>query len=165
MKLKIASALILSAISINALAYEGHGFTIVSQQESHTPGFGIIEGGGSKKNSTKAYFASAMTMTYDAEGHRMEFVKIQSDHDVNISNYTHQVQRYTYTYVLSCESAYETFGKTVDVQPGGSFTDSSHVYGTVQKEVEGSWAINASTQITGGENAFHESHAMLRVRS
>jgi hypothetical protein len=39
MKLRIVSALLLSAMSINVMAYEGNGFKIISEKITHSPGF------------------------------------------------------------------------------------------------------------------------------
>lgn len=72
--------------------------------------------------------------------------------------------RFIYQYVLSCESAYENFERTIDLYPQGSFTDSAHSFGVVQKDGEGGYGINVSTKISGAESAWHESHAVLRVR-
>jgi|SRR5579862_7785288 len=91
-------------------------------------------------------------------------LKVQGDHNISISNYTKKTQRYTYKYVLSCESAYENFERAIEIYPQGNFTDNSHSYGVVQKNSAGTCGINVSTQITDGESAWHEAHATLRVR-
>ena len=157
MKLKT----ILSTLALNAYAYTGHGYRIVNEKVTHSPNFngGFIEG--SKKNT--AMFVGARSWAYDANGSRMEYIKIQGDHSVDLFNGTKEVRRYTYAYNLNCESAYENVERTLDINPGGSFSDSSHSYGVVQKESNGSWRINVSTNITGYEGIFHESHAVLRV--
>lgn len=162
MQLKLLSILILFAISFQAMAFEGKGFKIVSEKVTQSAGFngGFQEIAPKKKVDV---FANAMAWAYNAEGRVMDYIKVEGDHSVNISNYSSQTQRYTYTFVLSCEDAYEKFERTVDIYPQGSFSDSSHSYGTVQKENAGTFGINVSTNISGAESAFHEANAVLRV--
>ncbi len=165
MKLKLISALILSAISIHAIAYEGKGFKIISEKVTHSPNFvGGFKEVPSKKGIAPGY-AKATSWAYDASGRPGELIKIQGDHNVSLSNYTSSAQRYTYTYNLNCDKVYERFERTVELAPQGSFTDSSHSYGAAQEQSTGTFSINVGTKITGGgESAWHEAHATLRVR-
>lgn len=164
MQLKLISAVALSVISMHVMAFEGNGFKIISDKVTHSPGFnGGFQEVALKKSVVPAY-VNTMAFAYDAEGHVMDYIKIKGDHNISISNYTSQTQRYAYTYVLSCESAYEQFERTVEIYPHGNFSDSSHSYGTVQKESESTFGINVSTKISGAENSWHEAHAALRVR-
>ena len=164
MKLKVISALLLSVLSFNTFSMQGHGFRIVSEKLTQSPGFR----GGFKESPSKETFspmyASAFTMTYDAEGKVNEHINIKSDHEVNISNYTSQTQRYIYKYTLLCENVYETFERTIDIEPHGNFSDNSHAYGDAQLDREGYYRIRAATEISGSESAFHESSAILRIR-
>jgi hypothetical protein len=164
----LASAMILSIISFSAHGYEGHDYKIISETKA---GHGFINGGIESRPVKKnlmgfagTMYASALTWAYNAEGKVGEYVTVSTDHNISLSNYTKQAQTYTYTFSLSCESAYQTFTKSVVIQPGGSFSDASHNYGTVQKDQEGSFGINGSTQISGAESAFHDAHAILRIR-
>lgn len=164
MKLKIILALALSFISIQALAIEGTGFKIINEKTTHSSGFkGGFQQMSQKKRTTSGY-VSTMAWAYNSEGKPREYIKIQGDHNVSISNYSNKTQRYTYTYVLSCESAYEQFDRTIDVYPNGNFSDSSHSYGSIQEEIGGTFRINVLTKVTGAELSSHEANAILRVR-
>lgn len=163
LKLILISAFSLSLISIQASAYEGQGFKIISEKTTHSPGFiasGLKE---NLKKKTVLRYINARVATYDTRGHINEYIKVQADHTISISNYMSRSQRYTYKYILSCESAFYTFERTVEIYPHGYYSDSSHSYGVVQKEEPGTYRINAATQISGAENSFDDDHAALTV--
>lgn len=151
----------LSFISINAMAFEGQGFKIISERITKSPGF--IGGFQEVAPKKKSLYISALSWAYDARGRVMDYVRVQGDHNVSISNETNQTQRYTYTYILSCESAYENFERTIDIYPHGNFIDSSSSYGEVQEEETGSFRIRVATQVSGAESAFHEASAILSI--
>jgi hypothetical protein len=164
MKISKLACLALLAFSASALAYEGKGFKIISEKVTMSPGFDAhFESVPVKKTSLPAY-VNALSWAYDAEGHVNENIYVKGDHNIDISNYTSKVVRYTYTYTLSCESLYANFSRTVELQPQGTFYDTSHSYGDVQKNREGSYGIHVGTKIEGGEYAFHQRDATLRVR-
>lgn len=166
MKMKSLFAMMaLTALSTPVLAFEGHGFKIISEKVTHSPNFkGGFQALTPKKKAFAPAYASAMAWAYDAEGRVREYIKVQGDHNISLSNYTNQTLRYTYKYTLSCESAYEQFDRTVEIRPQGTFIDSSHSYGTVQKDKPGTFKIAVGTQISGGDTAFHDAYATLRVR-
>ncbi len=161
MKFRFISAIALSAISINSLAVEGHGFKIISTSFQGSPGFGVVE---MSSVGTGARYAQPTVTTYDAQGRVNEFIKIQSTHSVNLSNFTNQTLRYTYNYDLGCQAFSGHYSRTVDVWPNGIFHDNSMSYGSVQQLSEGNWSINAKTKIEGAENNSIEAHAQLKVR-
>lgn len=162
--LKGITCLLVMGISFCSFAYEATpGVKIISEKfESHGFTNGHIESLPVKKN-LKPMYVNALSMTSDAIGHLREHTTVKSWHDVSITNNTSQTQRYTYVYVLSCESLYQNFSRTVEIPARGSFSDSSHNYGDVQKEEIGSFSIKASTQISGGDSGFHGSSARLRI--
>jgi len=164
MKVKTMSAIILSAFSLTANAFQGENFKVVSEKLTQSPGFngGIISQ--DRPSSRRILSAEALAWAHDSSGRPLEYVKIQGDHNVSLYNSTNKTARYTYTYVLSCERAYQNFERTVDLYPHGNFTDSSHSYGTVQKEREGTFGVNVNTRVTGASDAYHEAHAVLRIR-
>lgn len=164
MKIKTIATIVLSTLSLNALAFQGENFKIISEKMTQSPGFngGIIS---NDKNAVKKTFgAEALAWAHDASGRPLEYVKIQGDHNISLYNPTDRTARYTYTYVLSCENAYQNFERTVDLYPKGNFTDSSHSYGTVQKDREGTYGVNVNTKVSGSDSAYHEAHAVLRIR-
>lgn len=158
--LKIKTIAVLSLISLNALAYQGQGFKIISEKHTQSPGF---NGSFISKPAT-TMTAEALAWAHDASGRPHEYIKIQGDHNINLYNNSTTTKRYTYTYTISCENAYENFERTLDLYAKGSFTDSSHSYGTVQKDSEGGYRINVGTKINGSESAWHEAHSVCRVR-
>lgn len=162
MKLRTLSILILTAFSINALAYQGQGFRIISEKVTHSPDF---KDGGFREISPKTMYVNALSWAYNSEGRTYEYVKVRGDHNVSISNSTRATQQYTYSYTLSCESAFENFERTIEIYPNGLFTDNSSSYGTVQKENSGTFGIHVMTKVTGGESATHTADAILRVIS
>ena len=85
----------------------------------------------------------------------MEYIKVQGDHNVSINNDSSNRKRFTYVYTLSCSSSYANYEKTIELSPHESFVDSSHSYGTVQEEYEGTFGIHVGTKISGDESAFH----------
>jgi hypothetical protein len=162
MKIKTAAILTLSVISLNAFAFHGENFKVVSEKLTQSPGFnGGIVSKDDKENKT--FSATAKAWTYNSSGKPMEYIKIAGDHDANFLNDTDKTMRYTYTYILSSESAYQNFERTIDLYPQGHFSDSSRSYGTVQKEKEGIYPINASTRVSGADSAYHEAHATLKI--
>lgn len=164
MRINKLAVLALLAFSANALAYEGKGFRIINEKVTMTPGFDAhFESVPVKKTSLPA-FVNTMSWAYDAEGHVKENIYVKGDHNINISNYTSKVVRYTYTYTLNCESEHASFERTIEINPQGSFDDSSHSYAVVQKDREGGYGIHVGTKIEGGEYAFHQRDATLRVR-
>lgn len=164
MKLSKILCLTLLAFSATAMAYEGKGFKIISEKVTMTPGFDAhFESVPVKKISSPA-FVNALSWAYDAEGHVKENIYVKGDHNIDISNYTSKVTRYTYTYTLNCESEHASYERTVELQPQGTFYDTSHSYAVVQKDREGGYGIHVGTKIEGGEYAFHQRDATLRVR-
>lgn len=160
MYLRKITFLSLSLLSINAMAY-----TIISEKTISTPGFKAhFEHTSNEKKILSPAYVSAISWAYDAQGRPSEYIKVQGDHNVSITNTTSTRTRYTYTYTLSCDSAYASHERTVELSPHESFTDSSHSYGVVQEESEGSWRIQVGTNIRGNESVFHGRDAVLRVR-
>lgn len=167
MKIRKLLCLSLLAMSANVLAMEGNGFRIVSEKMTSTPGFDAhfesVETPSSLKKIMSPKYVNAMSWAFDARGHVREYIKVQGDHNVSITNNTSKVSRYTYTYTLYCESAYASFERTIDINPQGTFTDASHSYGTVQKDNSGTFGIHVGTKIDGGEYAFHQRDATLTI--
>lgn len=163
MKIKTITAVAFSLIAVNTYAYQGENFKIISEKVTQSPGFngGIIS---HDSPMPRTFSAEALAWAHDSSGRPMEYIKIQGDHNVSLYNSTAQNKRYTYTYVLSCENAYQNVERTVELYPHGNFTDSSHSYGTVQKDNEGTYGVNVQTRVSGSESAYHEAHATLRVR-
>ena len=159
MKLKIISAIALSAISISAIAAGGHGYRIINTTITGTPGSGFIEG-----YKAKSMSAQPTVSTSDAQGRISEYIKIQANHGVNLSNFSKVTARYTYTYDLDCRQASAHYSRTVDIFPNGTFYDNSLSYTAVQELSEGNWPINAMTKIDGSEYAVTNAHANLKVR-
>lgn len=161
MKIKTISAIILSALSLNCFAFQGEGFKIISEKVTQSPGFngGIISKSVVPKSDT-LLVAQAM----NSIGKPNEYVKINSGHVVNMRNDTGKVSRYTYTYLLSCEEAYQIFERTIELEKDGSFLDVSQSYGTVQKNKEGKFPILAQTKISGGDTQSCEHTADLTIR-
>ena len=165
MKIKTVGILLLCMTSLNAVAYEGQGFKIIKESYTESPNFK----GGIRDNATnKLYapkFVSAHTYAYDAEGHPMEYAKVEADHNVSVNNITDKTQRYVFSYILSCESAFEHFDRTVDVYAHGSFIDRAHSWGAVQQSSTGTYGIHAMTKISGADDYVHTSDALLRIRN
>jgi len=164
-KRTVILAISLMAISTSYAEY-GKGYKVLSERFISTPGSNAKIVHDEIQNFTLPQAkldVSGSVMTYDARGKIMEFIKVESDHSITLVNYTSSTKRYTYNFVLSCDSAYSNFGKDVELAPQGFYTDSAHLYGTVQEEKEGSWGIHAQTSTTGAENYERESSAVLSV--
>lgn len=163
MKLSQLFCLPLLAISINALAY-----TVISEKTTSSPGFNahfeVTTMNEQVKKNLSPRYVSALSWAYDTSGHPMEFIKIQGDHNISITNETSQKRRYTYTYTLYCASAYASHEKTIELSPRESFTEAAHSYGVVQEKNEDSFGIHVGTKISGDENTFHQRDAILRIR-
>lgn len=163
MKIRIISTLLLSLICLTSYAYEGKNFRIISEKVSKSPNFqgGFIDN--QKKILFKPMYMNVISWAYNAEGRTYEYVKIQGDHTISLSNDTSQTKRYKYTYALSCENAFENFEREIEIYPHGSFNDNGHSFGTVQKESSGTFGIHVMTKVTGAENGTHTSDAILRI--
>jgi hypothetical protein len=153
----------LLAVSINALAYQ-----VINEKTTSTPGFNFqvehVSNSSMVKKTFSPEYASAMAWAYDAQGRPMEYIKIQGDHNITITNDTSKRARYTYTYTLRCLNASGNYERTVDLAPHETFTGSSHNYGTVQEGSEGSYNIRVTTSISGAENSAHTRDATLRIK-
>ncbi len=159
MKYRLLSALLISSLTIPVFAYQGKNYRIINEQVTHSANFN----GGFETRTPKTLYVNAMAWSYNASGHTYEYIKVQGDHNISLSNSTKMTQRYTYQYSLSCEDAYENFERTIELFPGGTFTDNSHSFGTVQKESSGTFGIHVLTSVSGAENRTHTSDAVLRV--
>jgi hypothetical protein len=162
-KTKIIISVALSLINISAMAYEGENFRIISEKMTQSPGFNGKMISIDSNSVKKTLNVQTMACAHDAIGKPQEYITVQSDHRVNLYNATSKTTRYTYTYILSCENAYQNFERTVELYANGNFIDSSHSYGSVQKDIEGVYRINAITNVNGEENASHYSQANLKI--
>lgn len=153
----------LLAVSFNALAYQ-----VISEKITSSPGFNYqvdhVSNSDVVKKTFSPNYASAMAWAYDSQGRPMEFIKIQGDHNITITNDTSKRARYTYTYTLRCLNASGNYERTIDLSPHETFTDSSHNYGTVQEGKEGNYGIRVTTSISGAENSSHTRDATLRIK-
>ena len=159
--LKLKTIAILSLISVNAFAYTGHGFKIISEKVTQTPGFNGRTVSLDKHKGLDRLRAEVKA--FQAVGSRTDFITIQSWHVFSVFNNTNTTQRYTYNFVLFSGDARYNFEKTVELYSHGNYFDDSMNYGAVQKENVGYYDITAQTKVTGAENGFSESHALLHV--
>ena len=159
MKFKIITGIALSLISINALAEK-----TISEHFKSTPGFNAgIYSLGSKKNSLSPQTASARVSVNGKSGRVRDFIKIDANHSIDINNKHSKTMRYTYRYNMKCADMSANYDRTIELEPGESFHNSSYSYGTVQRMEPGTWRIEAETIIEGSESDSARDSATLEV--
>ncbi len=159
--LKIKTIATLALLSFNAYAYHGHGFKIVSEKTTHTPGFTatIFSMDSLTPNTVHKVEAKAN----NSDGQTKQYIKVSGTHKVILQNTTTSTKRYSITYTLSCASALNNFERNIDLEPNGAFIDGSYDYGTVQKSNIGRYDIIVQTSVDGYESASKEDHGNLNI--
>lgn len=155
------TTIILTVTSLNALAFTGEGFKIVSQKFTQTNGFngGIVQLDSPIQTKT----ATPIAIGHDAAGKVNEHIELQSHHGIDIENKTDQTVRYGYTYRLYCDGAEFKFDTMIDILKNGSFHDKALVYGSIQREKPMNQIIFATTQISINEQGIARSNANLKI--
>lgn len=159
MQFKLLAGVALSIISVNAMAER-----TISEHFKSTPGFNAgIYFGDSKKNATSPQTASARVSVNGKSGRVREFIKVDANHSLDINNKHSRNMRYTYHYNLKCGDMSANYDRTIELEAGESFHNSSYSYGTVQKMEPGTWRIEAETIIEGSESDRASDSATLQV--
>ena len=155
---------ILACFTLNAFAYEGHGFRVISSTIESSPGAkgGFTQSQALSKKSSAVAFA--WSQAYDAEGMAGENVVLRGNHSFNVTNYTKTNQTYTYKYELNCDGQYFRKIDKVEVRPGGVVSDASNSYLTTFHRQGGMFGINAVTDVAGESSNNHVARGSLRVR-
>ncbi len=164
MKRKIISTIALSLLSVTAFAYQGHGYKILNERITSSPGFNFKVIDSSKTAYSSPNYITASASVNDVRGRPNEYIKLEGYHHVNISNSTTQIQRYRFMYDLKCVDAAGSFSRDIEIYPHGTFSDDTMTFATFQPTTEGLFDIYATTQITGAENTRNESKASAYIR-
>lgn len=166
MKIKKISLIGLSILAFATASYaeEGKGYHIVSESIKSSPGFNGHITHDNVKKKLAGIITGVTADTYDRSGNVNQYIKVDSDHSVNIVNNTDYIQRYTYVYKLMCEQEYQEFDRTVDIDPHGNFSDQSHNYGVVQMGKPIQTHIIATTEISGAETDGDADEKILTVQ-
>lgn len=164
--IKFTSIMYSIVLTTSVYAYEASPGVKVSAPRITSQGFKNfhVESFPSKKNALSPKVVDVRATTSDVSGRVGDNLTVKSWHNIGISNYTKQYQRYTYTYTLICENFRGTYSRDVDLPPNTNFNDSSESNGTVQEDRIGTYPIRAATQISGSESGFHDANAVLRIR-
>jgi hypothetical protein len=65
---------------------------------------------------------------------------------------------------LHCEDSDNTYERTVEIDPNGTFYDDSMVYGVVQKGTVGTYPITASSSLSGDATDFNAVTTTLTIK-
>jgi hypothetical protein len=160
-KFYLLSILFLGLMQLNAYAYEGHGFRVLSETVEHSPGVtGKFVSSVSKKTPG---IALSWSQAYDARGFANTNVVLTGSHSISVTNYTNQNQIYNYKYELNCDGQYFRKVDRIEVRPGGVVNQSGSSFLTTYHRQKGLFQINASTAVSGESSHSHISGGTLRV--
>lgn len=167
MKLKVISAIVLSAISINAFAYK-----ILSESHYCSPGAKCSSD--VKINSDSEIFTELFkkklavgtnSFAYGATTNTlMPNVELQSSHWIGIKNQTTKNQPYYYRFTLSCENGMKADEFNIALSPNEEFHVSSTEYLTLETPVVGYHRITATTTVSGETSYDSQSSGILDVQ-
>lgn len=159
--LKITTIATLCALSLTC---QCHAFKVISEKRTTSPGFvgGIIHV--ESLLTSSAMSVQAQSFAFNTIGHPNEYLTIQGTHRIGIRNSDNISRRFTYTYILKCESVYQNIEKTIELNPDETFHDDARSYGVAQKKDIGRYPIDVHTNIIGLNNANSEAHAALIIQ-
>lgn len=162
-KIKFSAIALFSILAINAYAYSGHGYTILSESETMSPGTvgGHRDVTSQKKSRFSAPTASVENQTYSiSKPHQLI-----AHHDVFIQNRTGQAQVYTYTLELMASPFnYYNVTRKIILQPGGAFeTNEDTFLNTLTKVTPGDYHLTAMTLVSVPDLNTYIARADLNV--
>lgn len=155
--------LIMSLLSMNAMALEGVGVKLLSETIETSPG---AEGGfipKSYKSDSKSHIVMANSSAANEDGKIRENIRLWGNHSFVVNNYTNQEQYYTYKYELNCDGQYVRKIDHLSVAPGGFARDSGESFLYTYHSTPGTFTINAVTDVTGESSGSHIAYATLKV--
>lgn len=161
MKLKVLEVLVLGAVSINAFAYR------MIDEQSTCKGFAEchvqdkkVEASTQKKS--RMFYLTAHA--YPAEGKVNEYIQLNGDHGVHITNATSTRQTFEYIFDLKCSDAEYHYVRHVELDPSENFVIESKSSGVIQKQEAGGWHIYATTSVNGVKSDTITAQAILTVK-
>lgn len=146
----------------SAMAYEGHGFQILSEKIEKSPGLegGFIPIG---KSLPTPLLAEVWSQAHAVNGQVAQTIRLWGSHSIYIINSTPNPQIYSYSYELNCDGQFYRKTDQVKVAPGGSMKDSLESFIFTTHFATGSWPISVITDVRGESSAHQEAKALLRI--
>ncbi|EKD72110.1 MAG: hypothetical protein ACD_46C00004G0004 [uncultured bacterium] len=159
----VFTGFIISIYCAGALAYEGHGFQIVSEKIESSPGVAGKFRPAYHSASHNTMTAQIWAQAHNADGKVAQTVRLWGNHSVFITNLTRAAQTYTYTYELKCDSQYYRKTDQIRVLPGGVMNNSQDSFLFLNRYTLGDWPIIVTTDLKGESSGHQESKATLRI--
>lgn len=150
---------IIAAIALTLSTSSFAGYRILGEEMYASPGSNAhIEHLG--PNGAKHFFqkkspigsARSGTSVPSKSGRINQLITVDGYHHVSIYNDSKQRKTYALYFSLDCQSMHTNFRRYVEIDPGSTYNNDDHTYGTVQVAYAGSYHIAAETQVSGSDN-------------
>ncbi len=159
MKLKLLALATLSIVSVQAMAWEGQGFRVINEQNSSSAGVD----GSFKRMAPSGNIAQTTATTFNVRGQVRQNLRIDGQHTIYIQNYTQNKQKYNIAYKVEADGQNFMHTAVVEVDKGGYARDFAGTTFVTNKNNPGTWAIKATTSVSGESSDSKTASATLVV--